>query len=86
MAFLDPDNRANTLPAESKIHMPLWAVEKWALMNYVTISLPKKHYGARARERLAAEPTQVNLRYVLQPPDPEERRERETDQAERLLP
>jgi hypothetical protein len=51
------------LPENSKIKMPLWGVHKWATLGYVRISMPR-HYARKARERLAADPTQVNLRYV----------------------
>ena len=76
LGFLDDSNNSNNhrskkggntnskyLPQDSSIHVPLWAVEKWAHLNYVQIRLPKL-FGVRARERLVAEPTQVNLRYV----------------------
>jgi hypothetical protein len=49
------------LPENSKIKMPLWGVQKWATLGYVRIALPR-HYARKARERLAADPTQVNLR------------------------
>lgn len=49
------------LPENSKIKMPLWGVQKWATLGFVRISLPR-HYARKARERLAADPTQVNLR------------------------
>ena len=51
------------LPENSRIKIPLWAVEKWATLGFVRLQLPR-HYGRRARERYEADPGDVNLRYV----------------------
>ena len=52
------------LPENSRIKIPLWAVEKWATLGFVRLQLPR-HYGRRARERYDADPGDANLRYVL---------------------
>ena len=52
------------LPENSRIKIPLWAVEKWATLGFVRLQLPR-HYGRRARERYEADPGDVNLRYVF---------------------
>ena len=58
---LDPDRvDQHYLPESSRIKMPLWAVEKWAMLGYVRLSLPR-HFGRKARERLEADPTEVDL-------------------------
>lgn len=66
LSHLDPDlsEKDHYLPESSRVKMPLWAVEKWAALGYVRLSLPR-HYGRKARERLEADPTEVDLRYVL---------------------
>ena len=51
------------LPENSRIKIPLWAVEKWATLGFVRLQLPR-HYGRRARERYDADPGDANLRYV----------------------
>lgn len=63
LAHLDPDlhGQKSYLPENSKVKLPLWAVEKWAEMNFVSIQLPR-HYQRKARERLEAAPSEVNLR------------------------
>lgn len=53
-----PDHR---LPEGSRIKMPLWAMEKWALLGYVRPGLPR-HYGRRAREKVEADPGSADLR------------------------
>lgn len=65
LGFLDPSTGDDYLAKGSRVDIPLWAVERWAMKNYVSISSFPKHYGQRARDRLLAEPVQVNLRYVL---------------------
>jgi hypothetical protein len=50
-----------TLSEGSRIHMPLWSIEKWATLGFVTIGLPR-HYGRKARERLEADPASADLR------------------------
>lgn len=49
------------LPENSRIKVPLWAVEKWATLGFVRLQLPR-HYGRRARERYDADPGDANLR------------------------
>ncbi|OEU16706.1 hypothetical protein FRACYDRAFT_149910, partial [Fragilariopsis cylindrus CCMP1102] len=49
------------LPENSRIKIPLWAVEKWAMLGFVRLQLPR-HYGRRARERYDADPGDANLR------------------------
>jgi hypothetical protein len=73
LSHLDPDvasdhnnGKSNSkhlryLPENSRVKIPLWAVEKWAMLGYVRLSLPR-HYGRKARERLEADPSEVDLR------------------------
>ena len=63
LAHLDPDlYDKDYLPAGSRIKLPLWAlVNKWTNLDYVQLSLPR-HYQRKARERLEAAPSEVNLR------------------------
>jgi hypothetical protein len=67
LAHLDPDahNRDHFLPEASRVKMPLWAMEKWAMLGFVRLSLPR-HYGRKARERLEADPGDADLRYEQQ--------------------
>ena len=63
LAHLDeelPPDKA-FLPESSRIKMPLWAINKWAMLGFVRVSLPK-HYGRKARERLDADPGDAELR------------------------
>jgi GINS complex subunit 3 len=66
LAHLDPDARTQQayLNESSRIKIPLWAVEKWAMLGFVRLSLPR-HYGRKARERLEADPGDADLRYVF---------------------
>lgn len=50
------------LPESSRIKIPLWAVEKWAMLGFVRLQLPR-HYGRKARERYDADPGDADLRY-----------------------
>lgn len=64
LAHLDPDQALDTrkyLPEKSRIKMPIWAVQKWAEMGFVKISMPR-NYSQKARDRLQAEPHDVDLR------------------------
>lgn len=64
LAHLDPDligTGKHYLPESSQVKLPLWAMEKWAMLGFVRMSLPR-HYGRKARERLAADPAQADLR------------------------
>jgi hypothetical protein len=64
LAHLDPDcDKAEYLPQNTQLKLPLWAVEKWAQLAYIRIT-PPRHYGAKTRQRLEADPTDVDLRYV----------------------
>jgi GINS complex subunit 3 len=62
LAHLDPElHGKNYLPEGSRIKLPLWALEKWASLDFVQMGLPR-HYQRKARERLEAAPSEVNLR------------------------
>ena len=63
LSHLDPDlsEKEHFLPESSRIKMPLWSVEKWAMLGFVRLSLPR-HYGRKARERLEADPAEADLR------------------------
>ena len=50
----------HVLPQNSRIQMPLWAMEKWAVLGYIRLTLPKQ-FARKARERLQADPSQVAL-------------------------
>jgi hypothetical protein len=74
LAHLDPDYdrhhqqqgeqpAKHYLPENSRIKVAVWAVEKWAALGFVRLSLPR-HYQRRALERLQAEPAEVDLRYA----------------------
>jgi GINS complex subunit 3 len=67
LAHLDPDlmdSGTHSLPESSQVKLPLWAMEKWAMLGFVRMSLPR-HYSRKARERLEAEPSEADLRYVF---------------------
>lgn len=72
LATLDPDHHfenndpststtTQLLAASTKLKMPIWAVTKWAALGYVKMVLPRI-YGRKAREKLQADPLQVDLR------------------------
>ncbi|GKZ00099.1 hypothetical protein MPSEU_000963300 [Mayamaea pseudoterrestris] len=64
LSHLDPDvapQRMHQLPEGSRIKMPLWGVQKWAMMGFVRLSLPR-HFQRKSRERIEAEPAEVDLR------------------------
>ena len=65
LAHLDPDGAAgpqqHQLPEGTRIKLPLWAVYKWAMMGFVRLSLPR-HFQRKSRERIEAEPAEVDLR------------------------
>jgi hypothetical protein len=64
LGHLDPDNsNGGYLQEESKIQMPLWAMKKWSQLGYVKVQVPR-HFNNKARERLEADPSAVDLRYV----------------------
>ena len=54
---------ARHLPENSRIKMPLWSVDKWSHLGFVRLGLPR-HFGRGARERLQADPSGADLRYV----------------------
>ena len=54
---------ARHLPESSRIKMPLWSVDKWSHLGFVRLGLPR-HFGRGARERLQADPSVADLRYV----------------------
>lgn len=66
LAHLHPDHanasgHRNSLPENSKIKMPLWAIRKWAELGFCRLLLPT-HYRTRARELIQADPASVTLR------------------------
>lgn len=50
------------LPEGTKIKMPLWAVERWALLGFIRFPALPRHYGRKMKERLEADPISVDLR------------------------
>ena len=67
LAHLDPDlvdSDKHYLPESSQVKLPLWAMEKWAMLGFVRMSLPR-HYSRKARERLEADPSEADLRYAF---------------------
>jgi GINS complex subunit 3 len=67
LAHLDGENFTpdkHYLPEKSRIKMPVWAIQKWATLGFVRLSLPK-HFSRKARERLEADPSDADLRYAL---------------------
>lgn len=52
---------SSTLPEGNKVHMPLWAIEKWSSLSFVRVGIPK-HYGRKARERFMADPIHAPIR------------------------
>jgi hypothetical protein len=68
LAHLDADNAHrhghNHLPEGSQIKLPLWATEKWAMLGFCRVQLPR-HFNRRSRERYAADPADADLRYVV---------------------
>jgi hypothetical protein len=66
LATLDPDyhkddKTAIVLAEGCKLKMPVWAMQKWGPLGYVKMVLPRI-YGPKAREKLEADPLQVDLR------------------------
>jgi GINS complex subunit 3 len=64
LAHLDPElhgTNKHILPAGSRIKVPLWALDKWASLDFVNLNLPR-HYQRKAREKLEAAPSEVDLR------------------------
>eukprot|EP00978_Attheya_sp_CCMP212_P017922 scaffold48379_cov55-Attheya_sp.AAC.2 len=57
-----PRNQNSSYLSEgSRIKIPLWAVDKWAVLGYVRIGIPR-HFGRKARERIQADPSSMDLR------------------------
>lgn len=56
------DNSHGSLPEGTKIKMPLWAVERWALLGFIRFPSMPRHYGRKMKERLEADPISVDLR------------------------
>ena len=63
----DMGNRSNSaghnhrLPEGTKIKMPLWAVDRWAMLNFVKIPMLPKHYRQKMKERLEADAVNMNM-------------------------
>ena len=56
-------SNANHFLAEgTKIKLPLWAVDRWAMLGFVKIPTLPRHYGRRMKERLEADSVAVDLR------------------------
>ncbi len=53
--------RHHHLPEGTKVQMPLWLVDRWAVLNFVSIPAPPKHYRRGMRERLEADAVHMNL-------------------------
>mmetsp|Transcript_36582 Transcript_36582/g.88174 ORF Transcript_36582/g.88174 Transcript_36582/m.88174 type:complete len:287 (+) Transcript_36582:114-974(+) len=65
---LDKDNAGggssgghHHLPEGTKIKMPLWAMDRWAMLNFVKIPALPRHYRQRMKERLEADSVSMNL-------------------------
>jgi hypothetical protein len=58
----DGTDNSNGLPEGTKIKMPLWAVERWALLGFIRFPSLPRHYGRKMKERLEADPVSVDLR------------------------
>ncbi|GAX14594.1 hypothetical protein FisN_6Lh374 [Fistulifera solaris] len=64
LSHLDPDERPGKrhyLPEGTKFKVPVWAVEKWATLGFVKLSLPR-HFGRKARERIEAGEADIRKR------------------------
>lgn len=65
--FRDGDNgskrssSSSTLSEGNKIHMPLWAIEKWSSLSFVRIGIPR-HFSRKAREKFMADPVHAPIR------------------------
>ncbi|KAL7543948.1 hypothetical protein ACHAWF_007490 [Thalassiosira exigua] len=51
----------SALPEGTKVKMPLWAVDRWAMLGFVKIPTLPRHYRQRTKERLMADPVDMNL-------------------------
>jgi GINS complex subunit 3 len=63
LGHLDDASPLQYLKEETKLKMPLWAMEKWASLGYIKVSLPR-HLNQKAREKMEADPLAFDLRYV----------------------
>ena len=61
-AKVDATDNSNGLHEGTKIKMPLWAVERWALLGFIRFPSLPRHYGRKMKERLEADPVSVDLR------------------------
>ncbi|KAL3790300.1 hypothetical protein HJC23_002926 [Cyclotella cryptica] len=50
----------HVLEEGAKIKMPMWAVDRWVVLGFVTVTLPGV-YGRKMKERLQADPVSVDL-------------------------
>jgi len=57
------DKTTGSLPAHTRLRLPLWAVRAWSNLGYCRISVPVE-YSQKAREQVAADPVRVDLRCV----------------------
>jgi len=57
----EPLLNSSILPEGNKVHMPLWAIEKWSTLSFVRVSVPK-HYTRKVRERFMADPVHAPIR------------------------
>jgi len=46
----------------TKFKMPMWAIDRWAMLGFVKIPSLPRHYGKRTKERLEADPLTMDLR------------------------
>ena len=58
----DDDSNNGSLPQGTKIKMPLWALERWAMLGFIRFPSLPRHYGRKMKERLEADPISVDLR------------------------
>lgn len=52
---------SSTLTEGNKVHMPLWAIEKWSSLSFVRIGIPK-HFSRKAREKFMADPVHAPVK------------------------
>lgn len=55
-------NNNHHLNEGTKIKMPLWAVDRWAMLNFIKMPTLPRHYRQRMKERLEADAVTMNLR------------------------
>jgi len=49
------------LPEGTKIKMPLWAIDRWSMLNFIKMPTLPRHYRQRMKERLEADAVTMNL-------------------------